>query len=700
MRKQDVDVIILIAVLVMFSVIIWIITMVITLIYTLAYIIFASVFAFTIFMLFFILKDRNQLYSKVKDDETKEILESIENESYKTFKSDELDLLYNAPTSNIQVFDKLNSNKSRLQLSLLKFECNGLYKLTDFEHGIIKNLIETLYKLNLLSYILMAGGIFGFIHPILISVSGFGLIIKVFAYNTCRINIIYPEDFENTSNHKKRMDAWCDLFQSEKVWEIAIRNRINDIKRNAGASHSITKHVCTVDKLSPSYIKANTSILRFKLHNQTVYILPDKFIVIKNRIIEFYDITKMDIATSVENQVETHSVPSDATKISSTWLYVNKNGMPDRRFNNNHQVPICQYGVVTVCVNNDFNMQFHVSSLDKTYNFTHIIKHANFIPLLSTDVMHHNDYLDGMDLEISDDKAYKKIRALYDEEVLKPDVHDIVLSPEDEAHLNTLSNDQIYEYLRQLSAHKFSVSIQSILIERKSEGIYSCYILDPYGKNMEQIKHVYAQKANVPVENIFMTPKRIEDGKIEVEIEFRYLPKQDEPTMIAQSVAVTIPTPSVVQSTLLPTPLSQPDKQVAEMVQHAIQKGPISKIKLIIMLESDGYDKIAIEKALEQLAINFNEQATLEASMYVKHNPNFIKLNLTTRLDTLGFTMDELEHALNQIGVDWFARALKDARFYVSHFHAATDENITKRLENKGYSENEISYALEHVNKW
>ena len=41
--------------------------------------------------------------------------------------------------------------------------------------------------------------------------------------------------------------------------------------------------------------------------------------------------------------IESEGVPSDATVVDQTWTYVNKNGGPDRRFKNNHTLPVCAY---------------------------------------------------------------------------------------------------------------------------------------------------------------------------------------------------------------------------------------------------------------------------------------------------------------------------------------------------------------------
>ena len=50
--------------------------------------------------------------------------------------------------------------------------------------------------------------------------------------------------------------------------------------------------------------------------------------------------TNLGTQTTVTNFVEKEGVPSDSRVSHYTWQYVNKNGGPDRRFNNNRQFPV------------------------------------------------------------------------------------------------------------------------------------------------------------------------------------------------------------------------------------------------------------------------------------------------------------------------------------------------------------------------
>ncbi len=52
---------------------------------------------------------------------------------------------------------------------------------------------------------------------------------------------------------------------------------------------------------------------------------------------------KLGTQVTVTNFVEKEGVPSDSRFSRYTWQYVNKNGGPDRKFNNNRQFPVVNY---------------------------------------------------------------------------------------------------------------------------------------------------------------------------------------------------------------------------------------------------------------------------------------------------------------------------------------------------------------------
>ena len=72
---------------------------------------------------------------------------------------------------------------------------------------------------------------------------------------------------------------------------------------------------------------------------------------------------------------------SDSKNIGYTWKYCNKNGSPDRRYSNNYQIPIQQYGEIAISSSEGLNEEFMISNSDATNLFTTNL--YNFIALLN-----------------------------------------------------------------------------------------------------------------------------------------------------------------------------------------------------------------------------------------------------------------------------------------------------------------------------
>ena len=59
--------------------------------------------------------------------------------------------------------------------------------------------------------------------------------------------------------------------------------------------------------------------------------------------IKIVDIDDVSVEFGSTNFIETSAVPSDAKILSYTWKYMNKNGGPDKRYNDNYKIPLVNY---------------------------------------------------------------------------------------------------------------------------------------------------------------------------------------------------------------------------------------------------------------------------------------------------------------------------------------------------------------------
>jgi hypothetical protein len=75
-----------------------------------------------------------------------------------------------------------------------------------------------------------------------------------------------------------------------------------------------------------------------------LYLLPDRILVYDGRRVGAVEYNALRLESATTRFIEDESPPTDAQQVDSTWKYVNKKGGPDRRFNDNRQLPIMQYG--------------------------------------------------------------------------------------------------------------------------------------------------------------------------------------------------------------------------------------------------------------------------------------------------------------------------------------------------------------------
>lgn len=110
-------------------------------------------------------------------------------------------------------------------------------------------------------------------------------------------------------------------------------------KRNAGAAVLLERNWLQISNGAPLPDRFNFSPLAFHEHYQSLYFLPDVLVISVGLQKTYYHY--QDVRLSIfGNRFITSQVPHGIQPIDYTWQYVNKNGGPDRRFNDNHQIPI------------------------------------------------------------------------------------------------------------------------------------------------------------------------------------------------------------------------------------------------------------------------------------------------------------------------------------------------------------------------
>lgn len=161
--------------------------------------------------------------------------------------------------------------------------------------------------------------------------------------------LFYEVDGLDQVCYQHLVDAFHQAQQSHRGWHVVASGDVRttyQYKVNAGASSLIDRQIlaCGID--AGPHISSNIAIPTLRAGSRTVYLLPDRILVKDGRTYVDVGYSELQVISSEQRFIEDGSVPSDATVVGTTWQYVNKRGGPDRRFKDNRQLPILQYGRV------------------------------------------------------------------------------------------------------------------------------------------------------------------------------------------------------------------------------------------------------------------------------------------------------------------------------------------------------------------
>lgn len=159
--------------------------------------------------------------------------------------------------------------------------------------------------------------------------------------------LVYDIDEETEAKIQKFYDAFKILAQCSKLWHISEEAKTGSKKKyNAGAASVIKRTPIVITYGAPTFIKTNVSVPVIPVGKQKLFFFPDKLFVCEKKQVAALSYETLRVIAKNQEFIESDKRPQDATYIDSTWLYINKNGGPDKRFRDNRQLPIFLYSEI------------------------------------------------------------------------------------------------------------------------------------------------------------------------------------------------------------------------------------------------------------------------------------------------------------------------------------------------------------------
>ena len=163
------------------------------------------------------------------------------------------------------------------------------------------------------------------------------------------------------------------LCNNAAVWQVDTLQNTTSQKTNGGADGSVGRIPVKFQKKTPYFMKTDATCYYVKLKNDQVYILPDRLVIHGKKGWGVVEYSNLDIEVVNAMFLESGNPPKDAKVVGYNWLYVNKNGTPDKRYSNNRQLPKCEYGLIGFEAKPGLCVVFYISNVQNAESFKEVI---------------------------------------------------------------------------------------------------------------------------------------------------------------------------------------------------------------------------------------------------------------------------------------------------------------------------------------
>ena len=202
-----------------------------------------------------------------------------------------------------------------------------------------------LRKIGLLVFIL--GIVLTFVNPILVIIAIAGAIMYFYKKRN-PVEIEYDFEGEAKDEYDLTNKLLAGILESDAVW--LVEGIEADDDRNL---ITVRKELSLKEGLAGD-LSTNVKVYSLVAGDLILSFLPDALLINKKGANKALDYKDLEVDLRSENFLEEEQI-SDATLIGKTYLHTNKDGGPDKRYKDNPEVYLVEYGVLEM-KNKDINL--------------------------------------------------------------------------------------------------------------------------------------------------------------------------------------------------------------------------------------------------------------------------------------------------------------------------------------------------------
>lgn len=176
---------------------------------------------------------------------------------------------------------------------------------------------------------------------------------------------------EQANVYYRMKDDFAALTECAAIWDVKTHQATDKFHERTVASTKVERQRVGFNLSSCDLIEWDQKVPHLQnAKGGDIYLYPGFILYRAAReafsVIEYHDVSIVAVLQAFH---EEDGLPSDSAVIGKTWAKSNKDGSRDKRFVDNYEIPIAQYGRVTFRSQTGLWEEFHVSNPKRLENF-------------------------------------------------------------------------------------------------------------------------------------------------------------------------------------------------------------------------------------------------------------------------------------------------------------------------------------------
>jgi uncharacterized tellurite resistance protein B-like protein len=190
------------------------------------------------------------------------------------------------------------------------------------------------------------------LYGLVLFAGGFVLLWNMWKLDISRKHVKFA--YRLSGKGRQAFDAINEAIQSLSKTGLLLlysgRRHFEDTRYSGGASTLPTFEKVRIEKSKPPLLDLDFDVWHLRLLHQDLFFMPDHLMVFRGAETGGVNYSQLRLSSSTDTTQarDRVTVTRDTNIVGKTWRFVNNDGTPDQRFNNNAEVPIVEYGTLQI----------------------------------------------------------------------------------------------------------------------------------------------------------------------------------------------------------------------------------------------------------------------------------------------------------------------------------------------------------------